>query len=283
MRENYGRHEFGQSALLARRLVEAGVRLVHVNWVRLDDGKGCQGYDTHRDHLAWCRDELFPPTDRAFGALVEDLQERGLLEETLVLLLGEFGRTPRFNKDAGRDHWPYCYSMVLAGGGIRGGMVSGLPTKLAPIRQPIRSARRISWRLFTIAWESTATRSSTIWKTGRIIWWTASRSMRAALNRCQSLANVAGLSRVPTATPNRKSGDFRESQKLRVDSFEFEPDGAAGLAARRNDSLSYQPALIAEKPPPRAGQHAERSWTTGGKSGRRGISLARAARTGETC
>jgi hypothetical protein len=139
VRENYGRHEFGQSALLARRLVEAGVRLVHVNWVRLDDGKGGQGYDTHRDHLEWCRDELFPPTDRAFGALVEDLQERGLLEETLVLLLGEFGRTPRFNKDAGRDHWPYCYSMVLAGGGIRGGMVYGASDKIGahPAANPV--------------------------------------------------------------------------------------------------------------------------------------------------
>ncbi len=80
VRERYGRHTFGQSVLLARRLVEAGVRLVHVNWVRHDNGPGGQGYDSHRDHLGWSRTELLPPTDRAFGALVEDLAERGLLE-----------------------------------------------------------------------------------------------------------------------------------------------------------------------------------------------------------
>src|SRR5262249_44436557 len=83
-RDRYGRHVFGQSVLLARRLVEAGVRLVHVNWVRHDKGKGGQGYDSHRDHLAWCKQELLPPTDAAFASLIEDLADRGLLEQTLV-------------------------------------------------------------------------------------------------------------------------------------------------------------------------------------------------------
>jgi hypothetical protein len=124
-RARYGRHIFGQSVLLARRLVEAGVRLVHVNWVRHDNGPGGQGYDSHRDHLAWARTELLPPTDAAFAALVEDLEARGLLDETLVVLLGEFGRTPRFNRNGGRDHWPHCFSVVLAGGGVRGGQVHG--------------------------------------------------------------------------------------------------------------------------------------------------------------
>src|SRR5207237_794160 len=95
-RDRYGRHIFGQSVLLARRLVEAGVRLVHVNWVRHDNGSGGQGYDSHRDHLSWARSELLPPTDAAFAALIEDLSERGLLDETLVIMMGEFGRTPRF-------------------------------------------------------------------------------------------------------------------------------------------------------------------------------------------
>lgn len=125
VRRRYGRHIFGQSTLLARRLVEAGVRLVHVNWVRHDNGPGGQGYDSHRDHLEWSRNELMPPTDAAFSSLVEDLHERGLLDETLVVMMGEFGRTPRFNPAGGRDHWPNCFSVVLAGGGVKGGMVHG--------------------------------------------------------------------------------------------------------------------------------------------------------------
>ena len=124
-RDRYGRHIFGQSVLLARRLVEAGVRLVHVNWVRHDNGPGGQGYDSHRDHLEWSRTELLPPTDAAFAALLEDLSERGLLDETLVVMMGEFGRTPRFNSAGGRDHWPNCFSVVMAGGGLRGGQVFG--------------------------------------------------------------------------------------------------------------------------------------------------------------
>jgi hypothetical protein len=130
-RDRYGRHVFGQSVLLARRLVEAGVRLVHVNWVRHDNGKGGQGYDSHRDHLEWCKTELLPPTDAACASLLEDLAERGLLDETLVLVVGEFGRTPRFNKNGGRDHWPRCFSVLVAGGGLRSGQVYGASDKIA--------------------------------------------------------------------------------------------------------------------------------------------------------
>lgn len=140
VRERYGRHIFGQSVLLARRLVEAGVRLVHVNWVRHDNGSGLQGYDSHRDHLAWSRDELLPPTDRAFASLIEDLAERNLLDSTLVVVMGEFGRTPRFNSEGGRDHWPNCFSVMLAGGGIRGGQVIGASDRTAslPTTNPVR-------------------------------------------------------------------------------------------------------------------------------------------------
>jgi hypothetical protein len=129
-RDRFGRHVFGQSVLLARRLVEAGVRLVHVNWVRHDNGKGGQGYDSHRDHLSWAKTELLPPTDAAFAALLEDLSERGLLGETLVIMMGEFGRTPKFNKNGGRDHWPWCFSAVIAGGGMKGGQVYGASDKI---------------------------------------------------------------------------------------------------------------------------------------------------------
>jgi hypothetical protein len=135
-RDRYGRHVFGQSTLVARRLIEAGVRLVQVNFVRHDRGKGGQGYDSHSvpprpPHLTWAKTELLPPTDAAFSALVEDLADRGLLDETLVIMMGEFGRTPRFNQYGGRDHWPQCYSAVLAGGGIRSGQVYGASDRLA--------------------------------------------------------------------------------------------------------------------------------------------------------
>src|SRR5438445_305315 len=138
-RDRYGRHIFGQSVLLARRLIEAGVRLVHVNWVRHDNGSGGQGYDSHRDHLNWARTELLPPTDAAFATLIEDLSERGLLDETLVILMGEFGRTPRFNANGGRDHWPNCFSAVVAGGGIRGGRVHGASDNIGayPTSNPV--------------------------------------------------------------------------------------------------------------------------------------------------
>jgi hypothetical protein len=138
-RDRYGRHVFGQSVLLARRLVEAGVRLVHVNWVRHNNGKGGQGFDSHRDHLNWCKTELLPPTDAALSALLEDLSDRGLLDETLVIVMGEFGRTPRFNSQGGRDHWPSCFSVVLAGGGIRGGQVYGTSDRIAayPTADPV--------------------------------------------------------------------------------------------------------------------------------------------------
>ncbi len=143
-RERYGRHIFGQSTLIARRLVEAGVRVVQVNFIRHDNGKGGQGYDSHSvppnpPHLKWCQQELLPPTDAAFAALVEDLHDRGMLDETLVVMMGEFGRTPKFNKNGGRDHWPGCYSLVLAGGGIAGGLVYGASDKIAsaPHRDPV--------------------------------------------------------------------------------------------------------------------------------------------------
>jgi hypothetical protein len=143
-RDRYGRHVFGQSVLVARRLVEAGVRLVQVNFVRHDNGKGGQGYDSHGSppnppHLLWSKTELLPPTDAAFAALVEDLCDRGLLGETLVVMMGEFGRTPRFNSHAGRDHWSRCYSLVLAGGGIPGGHVHGASSATAaePVLDPV--------------------------------------------------------------------------------------------------------------------------------------------------
>ncbi|MEO6785124.1 MAG: DUF1501 domain-containing protein [Chthoniobacteraceae bacterium] len=119
VRERYGRHSWGQSHLLARRLVEAGTRFVTtVNGPSIT-------WDTHKDNFNGLRNRLVPPMEQAYAALLDDLEERGLLDTTLVVWMGEFGRTPKINVDAGRDHWPGCYSVLLAGGGIRGGQVIG--------------------------------------------------------------------------------------------------------------------------------------------------------------
>jgi hypothetical protein len=134
VRDRYGRTAFGQGLLLARRLVEAGVRLVTVNWAR-DDAF----WDTHADNFRKLKNDLLPPFDLGFSALLEDLHERGLLQETLVVCLGEFGRTPRINGQAGRDHWAACNTVVLAGGGVRGGQVHGASDRLGayPATSPI--------------------------------------------------------------------------------------------------------------------------------------------------
>jgi hypothetical protein len=119
VKERYGPHLLGRSCLLARRLVEAGAKFVTVN---------DQGWDTHQDNFRRLRDGFpgkLPGLDQAFSALVEDLDSRGLLKKTLVILMGEFGRTPKINSNAGRDHWPRANSAVLAGGGIRPGQVVG--------------------------------------------------------------------------------------------------------------------------------------------------------------
>ena len=125
LREQYGMHHMGQSFLLARRLVEAGVRLVTVCWGPKSGSDSNQCWDTHRRNHHFLKNSLLPPTDRGLAALLNDLHDRGLLDETLVVAMGEFGRTPQINAQAGRDHWPHCYSIMLAGGGICGGAVHG--------------------------------------------------------------------------------------------------------------------------------------------------------------
>jgi hypothetical protein len=131
LRERYGRSQFGQSVLLARRLVEAGVSLVQVNWYRgPDEPSDNPCWDSHTNEAARLKTVLVPPTDQAFSALLEDLAQRGLLDETLVVCLAEFGRTPRFNGRAGRDHWGSVFSVALAGGGVRGGQVHGASDRI---------------------------------------------------------------------------------------------------------------------------------------------------------
>lgn len=134
LRDRYGRNRHGQSVLLARRLVEAGARFVTVYWGREPqdwaDGKGARPannpWDTHRNHFPLVRDSLVPRADRALAALLDDLHLRGLLDETLVVWMGDFGRTPRITRPwASRDHWPHAFSVMLAGGGVRGGIAHG--------------------------------------------------------------------------------------------------------------------------------------------------------------
>jgi uncharacterized protein (DUF1501 family) len=118
-KERYGKDAIGQSALLARRLVEAGSRFVTAA------GYHGSSWDTHSDNDRIHRDKLTPPLDRTLTALIDDLDERGLLDTTLVIAMGEFGRTPAINPNLGRDHWPNCWSLALSGGGIKTGQVIG--------------------------------------------------------------------------------------------------------------------------------------------------------------
>lgn len=136
VRDRYGRHTWGQSHLLARRLVESGVRFVSAV-----NGRSII-WDTHKDNFDRMKKALVPPMEMAYATLLEDLEERGLLDSTLVIWTGDFGRTPVINKDAGRDHWPQCYSVVLAGAGIRGGQVIGQSdsTGAYPLSRPISPA-----------------------------------------------------------------------------------------------------------------------------------------------
>jgi len=134
VRERYGRTRFGQSLLMARRLVEAGTAFITVNWDDdHKDDKVSPHWDTHVDNFPKLKDRLCPPFDRGLSAFVEDLSQRGLLDSTLVVALGEFGRTPKIGlvtqnggtKKSGRDHWPHAFTVLMAGGGSGGGRIHG--------------------------------------------------------------------------------------------------------------------------------------------------------------
>jgi hypothetical protein len=132
IRDEYGRHEAGQRMLMARRLVAAGVRFVSLTYA---------GWDMHTGIAAGMRSQM-PAFDQAFATLIRDLERTGLLNETLVMVSSEFGRTPKINRDAGRDHWPKVFSVVLAGGGLKRGMIHGTSNATAsePDRDPVLPA-----------------------------------------------------------------------------------------------------------------------------------------------
>ena len=146
VRDNYGRNTFGQSCLLARRLVEAGTRVVEVIWPKVANSDN-HSWDQHKDLSKRMKTQSAPMFDGGFSALIQDLDERGMLEDTLVVAVGEFGRSPQRgvstsgndNDADGRDHWPYCYTAVMAGAGIQRGLVYGKSDKTgsAPLENPV--------------------------------------------------------------------------------------------------------------------------------------------------
>jgi hypothetical protein len=135
VRDRYGRNVYGQSTLLARRLIEAGTRVACISWA--PDANAT--WDTHGGNFAKLKGTLLPQLDLAVSGLLDDLLDRGLLGRTLVAVMGEFGRTPKVNKAAGRDHWNFCYSLLLAGGGLKGGHVHGASDKIGarPSQSPV--------------------------------------------------------------------------------------------------------------------------------------------------
>jgi hypothetical protein len=145
VRRRFGRFRFGQCCLLGRRLIEGGARFVQVNWsshVEPIEDTGDGGWDMHDRYFQQFQDRHAWMFDQAASALLDDLEERGLIDDTVVIAVGEFGRTPKINGKAGRDHWHQCYSGLIAGGGLRSGQVIGASDKLAkhPIVRPLTPA-----------------------------------------------------------------------------------------------------------------------------------------------
>lgn len=154
LRDAYGRTTYGQSCLLARRLIEAGTRFVTVYFSSSIGGKGSEGWDTHQDNFTDLKNRLLPVTDQTVPTLIADLRSRGLLEETLVIWMGEFGRGPKIgDRDGkGRNHWPECYTIMMTGGGVRGGAIYGSSDNQGafPATDPVRPediAATLYWSL----------------------------------------------------------------------------------------------------------------------------------------
>ena len=178
MRERYGRNTFGQCCLLARRLIEAGTRVVEVNWPKVANSDN-HSWDVHAGLSNRMKNQAAPMLDAGLSALIADLDERGLLEETLVVAVGEFGRSPQRgvstsgngNNDDGRDHWPYCYTAVHC---RRRRQARLRPRQigqdgLGPAREP-GPPHAICWRRSTTASASAPARSSTTTSTSRASW-----------------------------------------------------------------------------------------------------------------
>jgi hypothetical protein len=174
LRERYGRYRFGQCCLLARRLVEAGVRFVQVNWsshVEPVEDTGDGGWDMHDRNFQIFQDRHSWMLDQTLSALLDDLAERGLLSETVVVAKGEFGRTPKINNKAGRDHWEKCYSALVAGGGIRGGQAIGASDRHAehPVSRAVTPADLFATVLRRIGIDTTKLTGANLTPQGELI------------------------------------------------------------------------------------------------------------------
>ena len=141
-RDRYGRNIYGQSVLLARRLIEAGTRVACISWA--PDANAT--WDTHGNNFATLKTTLLPQLDMAVSSLLDDLALRGMLDRTLVVVMGEFGRSPKINAAAGRDHWNFGYGLLLAGGGIKAGHVHGASDKIGarPSTDPVTPAEIVA-------------------------------------------------------------------------------------------------------------------------------------------
>lgn len=140
LRERYGKHLYGEAALIARRLVERGVRLVTLAWESFEKREGDgPAWDTHQNHFEIVKNFRAPALDQVYSALCEDMAASGLLDETLIVVMGEMGRTPKANGNAGRDHWSYCYDVLFTGAGVKHGMVLGSSDKIGayPASHPV--------------------------------------------------------------------------------------------------------------------------------------------------
>jgi uncharacterized protein (DUF1501 family) len=172
--DRYGRTRFGQSCLLARRLVEGGVPFVQVNWsdhVEAEEDSGDGGWDHHYRNFQIMQDRHAVWLDQGMSALLTDLAERGLLGSTLVLAVGEFGREPKVNDKAGREHWPGCYSALIAGAGVKGGRVIGTSDAKAahPADTPLSPADLNATVLQQIGLTSEQVTGIGLTPTGRVI------------------------------------------------------------------------------------------------------------------
>jgi hypothetical protein len=173
-RDRYGRFRFGQCCMLARRLVEAGVRFVQVNWsshVEPVEDTGDGGWDMHDRYFQQYQDRHAWMLDQAASALITDLDQRGMLADTMVIAVGEFGRTPKINNKAGRDHWQQVYSGLIAGGGLRGGQVIGESDAKAeyPVSRPLTPADLFTTALHQIGIGTTALTAQGLTPLGNVI------------------------------------------------------------------------------------------------------------------
>ena len=237
-RERYGQNRWGQCVLLARRLIEAGVRLVHVQWPREPGDNAVDNplWDTHAQNADRLEDVLCPQFDVGFSALIEDLHQRGLLAETLVVAIGEFGRTPKINAKGGRDHWGSVFSCALAGAGIAGGQVLGASDEHGafPVRDRLEPGNLTATIFHLLGIDPRGTFTD---PRGRPHFLTRREPMHALLGTRpatdERTAPTGDTARVPPYEQDRRlsHGDFRQLDAIRPADGPARPKGWRGAPA----------------------------------------------------